>query len=175
MLNRALFDRIIIDEDENVSVVPAEPAAGVLAHVNTDVPERVPAETTLPRTQTGQGFAFLNLRGAMGIRTPDLLHAMQALYQLSYSPVPRRSLAVDAGISLAGVGRWCESVDGQGGGGVKASWQAGVQNHQVRPSWVRDGEWAVMTVMPHTGSMAVSGGGVRVPRVRVGRSAMSWA
>ncbi len=22
----------------------------------------------------------------MGIRTPDLLHAMQALYQLSYSP-----------------------------------------------------------------------------------------
>ncbi len=24
--------------------------------------------------------------GATGIRTPDLLHAMQALYQLSYSP-----------------------------------------------------------------------------------------
>ena len=24
--------------------------------------------------------------GAKGIRTPDLLHAMQALYQLSYSP-----------------------------------------------------------------------------------------
>ncbi len=28
----------------------------------------------------------LNCGGAMGIRTPDLLHAMQALYQLSYSP-----------------------------------------------------------------------------------------
>jgi hypothetical protein len=27
------------------------------------------------------------LCGAKGIRTPDLLHAMQALYQLSYSPV----------------------------------------------------------------------------------------
>src|SRR6266496_346081 len=27
--------------------------------------------------------------GAMGIRTPDLLHAMQALYQLSYSPSER--------------------------------------------------------------------------------------
>jgi hypothetical protein len=26
----------------------------------------------------------------MGIRTPDLLHAMQALYQLSYSPSRRR-------------------------------------------------------------------------------------
>jgi hypothetical protein len=26
------------------------------------------------------------LSGATGIRTPDLLHAMQALYQLSYSP-----------------------------------------------------------------------------------------
>lgn len=25
--------------------------------------------------------------GATGIRTPDLLHAMQALYQLSYGPV----------------------------------------------------------------------------------------
>ena len=30
------------------------------------------------------------LCGAMGIRTPDLLHAMQALYQLSYSPKTRR-------------------------------------------------------------------------------------
>ena len=28
----------------------------------------------------------LGKRGAKGIRTPDLLHAMQALYQLSYSP-----------------------------------------------------------------------------------------
>ena len=30
----------------------------------------------------------------MGIRTPDLLHAMQALYQLSYSPLGARSRAV---------------------------------------------------------------------------------
>src|SRR5215472_18686817 len=30
--------------------------------------------------------------GAMGIRTPDLLHAMQALYQLSYSPATRSGL-----------------------------------------------------------------------------------
>ena len=31
-------------------------------------------------------FIYLNWGGAKGIRTPDLLHAMQALYQLSYSP-----------------------------------------------------------------------------------------
>jgi hypothetical protein len=30
-----------------------------------------------------------DLGGAMGTRTPDLLHAMQALYQLSYSPSER--------------------------------------------------------------------------------------
>ncbi|GAB3214188.1 hypothetical protein GCM10027294_52460 [Marinactinospora endophytica] len=58
MLNRPLFDRIIIDEDENISVVPAEPAASVLAHVNTDVPEPVTAETNLPRTQAGQVSIF---------------------------------------------------------------------------------------------------------------------
>ena len=31
--------------------------------------------------------------GATGTRTPDLLHAMQALFQLSYSPARRRSIA----------------------------------------------------------------------------------
>ena len=29
------------------------------------------------------------LRGAMGIRTPDLLNAIEALYQLSYDPLCR--------------------------------------------------------------------------------------
>ena len=31
----------------------------------------------------------------MGIRTPDLLHAMQALYQLSYSPLSTDGLVPD--------------------------------------------------------------------------------
>ena len=31
--------------------------------------------------------------GATGTRTPDLLHAMQTLSQLSYSPVPGGSIA----------------------------------------------------------------------------------
>jgi hypothetical protein len=34
------------------------------------------------RTQNGV------LGGARGARTPDLLHAMQALFQLSYGPAP---------------------------------------------------------------------------------------
>ncbi len=55
---RRMLNRIIIDEDENISVVPAEPAASVLAHVNTDVPEPATAETNLPRTQAGQVSIF---------------------------------------------------------------------------------------------------------------------
>ena len=37
---------------------------------------------------TGLAFELyaLNWSGAKGTRTPGLLHAMQALYQLSYSP-----------------------------------------------------------------------------------------
>ena len=30
------------------------------------------------------------LRGAMGIRTPDLLNAIEALYQLSYDPLIKK-------------------------------------------------------------------------------------
>jgi hypothetical protein len=33
------------------------------------------------------------LRGAMGIRTPDLLNAIEALYQLSYDPEKIKSYA----------------------------------------------------------------------------------
>lgn len=58
MLNRALFDRLIIDEDENVTHVPAEPAASVLTHVSSDVPAQVIAETNLPRHQAGQVSIF---------------------------------------------------------------------------------------------------------------------
>src|SRR5690606_33027923 len=70
MLNRALFDRIIIDEDENISVVPAERAASVLAHVNTDVPEPVTAETNLPRTQAGQVSIFSTYVDPGGFEPP---------------------------------------------------------------------------------------------------------
>ena len=38
-------------------------------------------------------FIFHALRGAMGIRTPDLLHAIEALYQLSYDPEKTKSYA----------------------------------------------------------------------------------
>jgi hypothetical protein len=37
--------------------------------------------------------AGLKLGGAEGTRTPDLLHAMQALFRLSYSPTTKIMLA----------------------------------------------------------------------------------
>ena len=38
--------------------------------------------------------------GAKGIRTPDLLNAIQALSQLSYSPMPTTSSILYAGLDL---------------------------------------------------------------------------
>ena len=35
--------------------------------------------------------------GAMGIRTPDLLNAIEALYQLSYDPLPKPKQIADPG------------------------------------------------------------------------------
>ncbi len=37
-------------------------------------------------------FSGLSLGGAEGVRTPDLLNAIQALYQLSYDPNQRRAI-----------------------------------------------------------------------------------
>lgn len=50
--------------------------------------------------------------GDMGIRTPDLLHAMQTLYQLSYVPendVPARWQGSEGGLSA--VPPSCEARD----------------------------------------------------------------
>ncbi len=40
-----------------------------------------------PRIGTKTDSGALSIRGAKGSRTPDLLGAIQALYQLSYSPI----------------------------------------------------------------------------------------
>ena len=40
--------------------------------------------------------SFSDLGGAKGTRTPGLLHAMQALYQLSYSPAYAAELSGNA-------------------------------------------------------------------------------
>ena len=45
-------------------------------------PSPDPSESRLRRVE----FMLHALRGAMGIRTPDLLNAIEALYQLSYDP-----------------------------------------------------------------------------------------
>ena len=66
MLNRALFKRIVIDEDEHVTFVPAEPAAAVLAQEHGgEMPQPSP-DAKLPRHQTGQisNFStYVDLRG----------------------------------------------------------------------------------------------------------------
>ena len=58
MLNPALFTRIIVDEDEQVSYTPDEPVASVLAHTGTAVTSDIHAKTNLPRHQTGQVSIF---------------------------------------------------------------------------------------------------------------------
>ena len=58
ILNRALFKRIIIDEDEHVTFLPAEPAAAVLAHAHEGETTQPDPDTNLPRHQTGQVSSF---------------------------------------------------------------------------------------------------------------------
>ena len=47
-------------------------------------PQTYPAPSELRLRQIA--FMLHAARGAMGIRTPDLLNAIEALYQLSYDP-----------------------------------------------------------------------------------------
>ena len=66
ILNRALFTRITIDDEENATYTPDETTASVLAHTNIDAPTEVTAETKLPRHQAGQVSIFssyVELRG----------------------------------------------------------------------------------------------------------------
>src|SRR5699024_10440039 len=66
ILNRALFTRITIDDEENATYSPDETTASVLAHTSIDAPAHVTAETKLPRHQAGQVSIFssyVELRG----------------------------------------------------------------------------------------------------------------
>ena len=54
ILNRALFTRITIDDEENATYTPEQTTASVLAHTNIDASAHVTAETKLPRHQAGQ-------------------------------------------------------------------------------------------------------------------------
>ena len=64
-----------------------------LGHARFDLPV-VARESGHPSTPD-EGWTVLSVvsGGATGTRTPDLLHAMQTLSQLSYSPVPAGSIA----------------------------------------------------------------------------------
>ena len=48
ILNRSLFTRITIDDEENTTYAPDETTASVLAHTNIDAPAHVTAETKPP-------------------------------------------------------------------------------------------------------------------------------
>ena len=54
ILNRALFTRITVDDEENATYRTDETTASVLAHASIDAPAKVTAETKLPRHQAGQ-------------------------------------------------------------------------------------------------------------------------
>lgn len=58
ILNHALFKRITIDDEEQVSYEPTDAVAGVFAHLNTEVPDTLTAETNLPRDHAGQVSNF---------------------------------------------------------------------------------------------------------------------
>ena len=66
ILNWALFNRIIIDEDEDVSFKHREPVRSVLNQPTSHDPGNLEAETKMPRHQTGQVSIFstyVELRG----------------------------------------------------------------------------------------------------------------
>lgn len=66
ILNRALFKQIIVDEDENTTFVPVEPAASVLASGSSSTADDPGPNTKLPRHQTGQVSiisTYVDLRG----------------------------------------------------------------------------------------------------------------
>lgn len=58
ILNRALFKQIIVDEDEQVTLDPAEPAATVIAHSHSSETTEPGLDTKQPRHQTGQVSNF---------------------------------------------------------------------------------------------------------------------
>ena len=58
ILNRALFTRITIDDEENATYTPEQTTASVLAHTSIDAPAHVTAETKLPRHQAGRVSIF---------------------------------------------------------------------------------------------------------------------
>jgi len=75
ILNRALFTRITIDDEENATYTPEQTIASVLAHTSIDARAEVTAETKLPRHQTGQTSIPLSyeLRGYESNSSPHVI------------------------------------------------------------------------------------------------------
>ncbi|MFC7580737.1 zinc ribbon domain-containing protein [Schaalia naturae] len=54
LLNRALFTKIIVDDDENLTYEPVLAVAGIHAHLDAILPDQITPETKLPRQEAGQ-------------------------------------------------------------------------------------------------------------------------
>nr|WP_269458793.1 recombinase zinc beta ribbon domain-containing protein [Tessaracoccus timonensis] len=78
ILNRALFTRITIDDDENATYTPEQTTASVLAHTTIDAPAHVTAETKLPRHQAGQVSIFSPYVDAGGL-SPNTWERLERL------------------------------------------------------------------------------------------------
>ena len=114
ILNRALFTRITIDDEENATYTPDKTTASVLAHTSIDALSEVTAETSLPRQFPGG--ADLRGGGARGIRTPALLIANETRYQLRHSPKCGLILASPSGVLASSVAVSPPTAPGSPGG-----------------------------------------------------------
>ena len=89
ILNRPLFTRITIDDEENATYPPrADHSQRPRPHQHR-CPSRSHRRNKTAPPSGGARFDFLILRGARGIRTPDLLIANETRYQLRHSPKAR--------------------------------------------------------------------------------------
>ena len=80
-LNRALFTRITIDDEENATYTPEQTTAKVLAHTSIDAPAHITAETKLPRHQAGRVSVFsssVDLAGGLSKLAPPVIQMLRA-------------------------------------------------------------------------------------------------
>lgn len=108
MLNRALYTRITIDDDEHATYTPDEPAASILAHLDADVPTDITGETKLPRHKAGQVSIFstyVELRGLEPL-TPCLQSRCATNCAIAPRPVPRGPRIKRTGKAKGAPPRW---------------------------------------------------------------------
>ena len=82
----AAFDALLTGARSTLYGPETQHDTAILAHPLAHRP-KIPPARRFPALTGNRPFAGLFANGARGTRTPDLLGAIQALSQLSYSPV----------------------------------------------------------------------------------------